>query len=40
MRAPSEVVQWKLNFHGRYPNVRSHGDGALRALRDPNATEE
>lgn len=28
------------NFHGRYPIVRSHGDGALRALRDPNTEQE
>ncbi|MDX3538148.1 DUF4158 domain-containing protein [Streptomyces sp. MB09-01] len=29
-----------LALHGRYPIVRSHGDGSLRALRDPNASEE
>jgi hypothetical protein len=36
----SPLVHEHINFHGRYPIVRSHGDGALRALRDPNATEE
>jgi hypothetical protein len=25
---------------GRYPIVRSHGDGSLRPLRDPAAAEE
>ncbi|MET7684215.1 hypothetical protein [Streptomyces sp. NPDC005423] len=27
-------------IHGRYPIVRSHGDGLLRPLRDPAASEE
>ncbi|ROQ65243.1 TnpA family transposase [Streptomyces sp. CEV 2-1] len=36
----SPLVHEHINFHGRYPIVRSHGDGSLRALRDPNAAEE
>lgn len=35
----STLAHEHINFHGRYPIVRSHGDGALRALRDPNAEE-
>lgn len=35
----SPLVHEHINFHGRYPIVRSHGDGALRALRSPNAGE-
>ncbi|WP_127356929.1 Tn3 family transposase [Actinacidiphila soli] len=36
----SPLVHEHINFHGRYPIVRSHGDGALRPLRDANAGEE
>ncbi|MFF0034354.1 Tn3 family transposase [Streptomyces avermitilis] len=36
----SPLVHEHINFHGRYPIVRSHGDGSLRALRDPNSSEE
>jgi hypothetical protein len=36
----SPLVHEHINFHGRYPLVRSHGGGALRALRDPNADQE
>ncbi|MEV7871007.1 Tn3 family transposase [Streptomyces sp. NPDC088124] len=36
----SPLVHEHINFHGRYPIVRSHGDGVLRALRDPNAGQE
>jgi hypothetical protein len=36
----SPLVHEHINFHGRYPIVRSHADGALRALRDPSADQE
>ncbi|MEU0397191.1 Tn3 family transposase [Streptomyces sp. NPDC006208] len=36
----SPLVHEHINFHGRYPIVRSHGDGSLRPLRDPAASEE
>lgn len=36
----SPLVHEHINFHGRYPIVRSHGDGSLRTLRDPAASEE
>ncbi|MCX4596498.1 Tn3 family transposase [Streptomyces sp. NBC_01549] len=36
----SPLVHEHINFHGRYPIVRSHGDGSLRPLRDPDAAEE
>ncbi|MFJ8957409.1 Tn3 family transposase [Streptomyces sp. NPDC102381] len=36
----SLLMHEHINFHGRYPIVRSHGDGSLRALRDPNAAEQ
>ncbi|MBB5109583.1 Tn3 family transposase [Streptomyces spectabilis] len=36
----SPLVHEHINFHGRYPIVRSHGDGALRALRDPGDADQ
>lgn len=36
----SPLVHELINFHGRYPIVRSHGDGSLRPLRDPAMTDE
>ncbi|MFD7233632.1 hypothetical protein [Streptomyces sp. NPDC059881] len=36
----SPLLHMHINFPGRYFIVRSRGDGALRALRDPNATAE
>jgi hypothetical protein len=36
----SPLMHEHINFHGRYPIVRSHGADTLRALRDPAATEE
>ncbi len=37
----SPLVHEHINFHGRYPIVRSHGDGAiLHPLRAPHAAEE
>ncbi|MBV9026946.1 MAG: Tn3 family transposase [Streptomycetaceae bacterium] len=36
----SPLVHEHINFHGRYPIIRSHRDGALRPLRDPNADQE
>ncbi|MGW7332160.1 Tn3 family transposase [Streptomyces sp. NPDC054840] len=35
----SPLAHGHINFHGRYPIVRSHGDGSLRPLRDPGASE-
>ncbi len=35
----SPLVPEHINFHGRYPIVRSHRDG-LRPLRDPRAEEK
>lgn len=35
----SPLVHEHINFHGRYPIVRSHRDG-LRPLRDPRAEQE
>ncbi|MGX1547220.1 Tn3 family transposase [Streptomyces adustus] len=35
----SPLVHEHINFHGRYPIVRSHSDGSLRPLRDPAAFE-
>jgi hypothetical protein len=36
----SPLIHEHINFHGRYPIVRSHGTGPLRPLREPGATEE
>ncbi|WP_405945215.1 transposase [Streptomyces sp. NBC_01020] len=36
----SPLVREHINFHGRYPIVRSHGDSSLRPLRDSAATDE
>lgn len=36
----SPLVHEHINFHGRYPIVRSHPGRALRQLRDPRAERE
>lgn len=33
------LVHEHINFHGRYPIVRSHRDGTLRPLRDLNTEQ-
>lgn len=30
----------RINFHGRYPIVRSHQEAALRPLRDPTTDND
>ncbi|SHN37961.1 Transposase and inactivated derivatives, TnpA family [Actinacidiphila paucisporea] len=36
----SPLIHDHINFHGRYPIVRSHGADVLRPLRDPGAKQE
>lgn len=36
----SPLIHDHINFHGRYPIVRSHGGDALRPLRDAGAAED
>ncbi|MEU1377784.1 Tn3 family transposase [Streptomyces triculaminicus] len=36
----SPLVHEHINFHGRYPIIRSHDDSALRPLRDQDRAEE
>ncbi|WP_267881448.1 MULTISPECIES: Tn3 family transposase [unclassified Streptomyces] len=36
----SPLVHEHINFHGRYPIIRFHSDGALRPLREPGESEE
>ncbi|WP_372404713.1 hypothetical protein [Streptomyces luteireticuli] len=38
--APVPAGARALNFHGRYPIIRFHGNGALRPLREQGGAEE